>query len=237
MWPTLKRGVAAGTIVGLLYGLFTALVAHPLTASLAELAHHGAHGEAGAHSHAVSKTTTALVSVGSGVLWGIFLGAVFGLLYYFLEPAIPGTAAVRPYVLAGAGFLTVSVSPWLVLPPVAPGMEHQLATSTRLWLYAGMMLGGAALSVLAVSLYRRSDAGWKRGAALGFAPIAAAIVFVPLLTPTTVAAGELSTELVVAYRSLVVFGQAGLWVGLATGFRWLGSHSTDRLTLANETQI
>lgn len=237
MWPTLKRGAAAGTIVGLVYGLFMALVAHPLTASLAEMAHHGAHGEAGADSHAVSETTTALVSVGSGVLWGIFLGGAFGLFYYFLEPAIPGSSAIRPYVLAGAGFLTISVSPWLVLPPVAPGMEHHLAASTRIWLYAGLMLAGAALSVLAVVLYRRTGSDWKRSAALGFAPIAAAIVFVPLLTPTFVSGGGLSADLVVAYRSLVIFGQAGLWVGLATAFRWLGTFSTDRVTLAHETQI
>ncbi|WP_336326403.1 CbtA family protein [Halovenus sp. HT40] len=238
MWPTLKRGVAAGAVVGLIYGLFTALVVHPLTASLVEMAHHGAHGhEAGAHSHAVPETTTAVVSTGSGVLWGIFLGGVFGLLYYFLEPAIPGTAAIRPYVLAGAGFLTVSVSPWLVLPPVAPGMEHQLAASTRIWLYAGMMLAGAALSVLAVALYRRIGSDWRRGAAAGLAPVAAAVVFVPLLAPATATAGGLPTDLVVAYRSLVIFGQAGLWVGLATAYRWLGAFSTDRVTLAHETQI
>lgn len=236
MWPTLKRGVAAGAVVGLVYGLFTALVVHPLTTSIAEMAHHAGH-EAGAHSHAVPETTTAVVSTGSGVLWGIFLGGAFGLLYYFLEPAIPGTDAIRPYVLAGAGFLTVSVSPWLVLPPVAPGMEHQLAISTRIWLYAGMMVAGAALSVLAVALYRRAGADWRRGAAAGLAPVAAAVVFVPLLAPATATASGLSTDLVVAYRSLVVFGQAGLWVGLATAYRWLGTFSTDRVTLAHETQI
>lgn len=236
MWPTLKRGVAAGTLVGLVYGLFTALVVHPLTASLAEMAHHGGH-EAGGHSHVVSETTTAVVSVGGGVLWGTFLGAALGLLYYFLEPAIPGPTAVRPYVLAGAGFLAVSVGPWLVLPPVAPGMEHQLAASTRIWLYAGMMFVGAALSALAVALYRWAGTGRKRSAALGFAPVVAAIVFVPLLTPTFVTAGGLSTDLVAAYRCLVIFGQAGLWFGLATAFRWLGAFSTDRVALVHETQI
>lgn len=237
MWPTLKRAVAAGTVVGLVYGLFTALVTHPLTTSIQKLAHHG--HEAGAHSHAVSETTTAVVSVGSGVLWGIFLGTAFGLLYHFLEPVIPGSSAVRPYVLAGCGFLTVSVTPWLVLPPAAPGMEHQLAASTRLWLYAGLMLAGAALSALAVTLSRRAGSrDWRRGAAAGLAPVAAAVVFVPLLAPATVTAGGLSSDLVVAYRSLVLFGQGGLWLGLATVFRWLDAGTVARRTLTtNETQI
>lgn len=236
MWPILKRGVAAGTIVGVVYGLFTAFVTHPLTASVQEIAHHG--HQAGGHSHAVSETTTAVVSVGSGVFWGIFLGAAFGLVYYFLEPAIPGSSAVRPYLLAGAGFLTVSVGPWLVLPPVAPGMEHQLATLIRAWLYAGMMLVGATLSVLAVLLYQRvGSQSWIRGVCAGLLPIVAAIVCVPLLTPTFATAGELSTTLVVAYRSLVIFAQAGLWFGLASAFYWLEAFTTNRVPLTHETQI
>ncbi|MXR50029.1 cobalamin cluster protein [Halovenus sp. WSH3] len=237
MWPTLKRGVAAGGLVGVVYGLFTAVVVHPLTASLAEIAHHGGHGhDAGAHSHAVSETTTAVVSVGSGVLWGIFLGAALGLAYYFLEPAVPGSSATRPYVLAGAGFLTVSVGPWLALPPVAPGMEHQLAASTRLVLYAGLMLAGAVLAVLGTALYRRAG-DRRRGVAAGLAPIVAAVAVVPLLTPTVVTAGGLSTDLVAAYRGLVVFGQAGLWFGLATAFRWLGPAPTNLDLTPHETQI
>lgn len=237
MWATLKRGVAAGTVAGVLYGLFTAVVAHPLTASLSDLGHHG-HSHAEEGGHVVSETTTALVSVGGGVLWGVFLGACFGLCYYLFEPALPGSNVVRPYVLAAAGFLTVSIGPWLALPPVAPGMEHQLAVSTRLWLYAGMMLVGAALTVICVTAYHRfGEQDWRRGLVAGVVPIVAVAVVVPLLTPASAAAGGLSPELVFAYRGIVVFGQAGLWVGLAATFSYLDTESRRLAVETHETQV
>lgn len=235
MWATLRRGVAAGTVVGLLYGLFTAAVVHPLTAGLETLTHHG-HSHGG-EAHAVSETTTALVGVGGGVLWGIALGVVFGLAYYFLEPALPGGAPVRPYVLAAVGFFTLSGAPWLLLPPVAPGMEHQLAVSTRLQLYAGMVLVGAALAVLAVLAYRRySVEDWRRGLAAGFTPVVVVALVAVTVGPTTATSGTLSPGLVAAYRGLVVFGQVGLWVGLATTFRYF--ETSRRLSIeTHETQV
>lgn len=236
MWATLRRGVAAGTVVGLLYGLFTAAVVHPLTAGFAELGHHG-HSHAGEQGHVVSETTTALVSVGGGVLWGIALGAAFGLSYYFLEPALPGTVAVRPYVLAAGGFLSVSGAPWLVLPPVAPGMDHQLAVSTRVQLYAGMMLVGVALTALAVLVYRRfGTRDPRRGVVAGLTPVVAVALVAVAFGPTTATSGTLSPELVAAYRGLVVFGQVGLWAGLAGTFQYF--ETSRRLGIeTHETQV
>lgn len=234
MWATLRRGVAAGAVVGLCYGLFTAAVVHPLTAGLESLAH---HSHAGKQAHAVSETTTALASVGGGVLWGIALGAAFGLAYYFLEPALPGTTAVRPYVLAAGGFLSVSGAPWLVLPPVAPGMEHQITVSTRLQLYAGMMLVGVGVAVLAVLAYRRwGTRDPRRGVAAGLTPVVAVAFTAVAVGPTTATSGTLPPALVAAYRGLVVFGQVGLWVGLAATFQYFET-SRRRGIETHETQV
>lgn len=218
MWGYLKRGVTAGTIVGLGYGLLMTVVGNPLTSFVEEAAHHG-HGH---ESHAVSETTTAVVSVGSGVLWGIFLGAVFGIAYYLLEPAVPGTEQVKPFVLAGASFLTVSVAPWLVLPPAAPGVEQSLGTRPRLLIYGSMMVAGAGLAAVSVGLSRRFAPSSRIAAVLaGLAPIALAMIVVPLVTPSVTTTGELSTELVTLYRGFVVVGQATLWLGLAGSYSWL----------------
>ncbi|PSQ32444.1 hypothetical protein BRD09_03565, partial [Halobacteriales archaeon SW_10_68_16] len=135
-----ERGVLAGAAGGLTFGLFVAVVGNPLVGYVEELGHAGDGGHQAAEGF-LSETVTNLGSVGGGVLWGLLLGAIFfGAVYYFLEPAIPGEGATKRYVLAGAGFLTVSGAPWLALPPVAPGMEQSLPTQTRLLIYGGMMI-------------------------------------------------------------------------------------------------
>lgn len=219
MFSYCKRGVTAGSIAGMGYGTLMAAVGNPLTRYVDAVAHHD-------HSHeaapVVSETTTALVGIGSGVLWGIFLGAAFGVVYYLLEPSLPGTEGTRPYVLAGAGFLTVSVAPWLALPPTAPGMEQQLTTTPRLVLYGGMMLAGGALAVFGIGVYTKLAPRRRvAGGLVGLAPIVVAIAVVPQLTPAAASAGDLPGTLVVTYQGMIVSSQAGLWLVLAGGYSWL----------------
>jgi len=113
-----ERGLLAGAAGGLTFGLFVALVGNPLVHAIEEMGHDHSHGAGGHEASVVSEATTSVASIGGGVLWGLLLGTVvFGLGYYVLEPAIPGTGATKRYVLAAAGFVTVSGAPWLVSPP------------------------------------------------------------------------------------------------------------------------
>jgi predicted cobalt transporter CbtA len=165
-----KRGVKAGMVGGLIFGLLVALVANPLVVYADELGHGdgnvagqdhehpaGEHPEEAVvehHESAVSMMLTNAVSVVSGVLWGILLGGVvFGIAYYFLEPAIPGTGRTRSYLLGVAGFVTVSGSPWLVLPPQPPGVEQALPAQERITLYGAMMVVGALVCMLSGFMY------------------------------------------------------------------------------------
>ncbi len=229
----LERGLFAGATGGLAFGLFVAVVGNPLVGSVEQLGHtvEGAshHGGAGDHGgHAVSATVTNLVSVGGGVLWGLLLGAVvFGVVYYFLEPAIPGEGATKRYVLAGAGFVTVSGAPWLVLPPQPAGVELVVPTETRILVYGGMVLAGALACTLAGYAYTRLTARGRRR------PVAAVVSLVPLaglaglalVGPTVATTGAVPVEMAAAYRGFVVFGQAGLWFVLASAHAWLSSRA------------
>lgn len=220
LYDYLKRGVAAGLVAGLAYGLYLALVANPLSEYVQRVGHE--HDHAHDHAHTVSDATTAAVSVGSGVLWAIFLGGVFALALYVLEPALPGRGAAKAYVLAGAGFLTVSGTPWLVLPPAAPGAEHLYGVETRLAIYGALVALGASVSAAAIVGYTRAA---PRHPLLGLVaaagPILAVGIVLPLVTPTTVSHPDLSADLVSAYRSLVVLSQAALWTLFAGTFGWL----------------
>lgn len=236
-----KRGVAAGAVAGLVFGLLVALVANPLVGFADGLADGGAHaagdgsGAAGAHhgepsgesarAGAVPAPVADGISVLGGLLWGVLLGGVvFGAVHYVLEPALPDGAA-GSYLLAGAGFVTVSGAPWLALPPRPPGVEPAMAAGPRLALYGVMMAAGALACLLAGRLYARvRDA---RGRVVAAA--AAVLPFVPLAIPAVLspappaipaaladpAGSPLPPDLAAGLTGLVVFGQALLWLLLA----------------------
>lgn len=221
----LKRGVLAGGVAGGAYGLFLAVVANPLIESIHELQHD--HGHAAAESTAiVAESTTNIVSVGGGLLWGVFLGGLFGLGFFLLEPAVPGRKAGKPYLLAGLGFLTVSVTPWLVVPPATPVSEQLYSVDARLAIYGGLVLVGATISAAAVDLYRRTATRNRLlGIAVGAVPIVGGIALLALVGPPTVSHPGLSTDLVVAFQAMVAVGQAGIWLLIAATFGWLQRRS------------
>ena len=219
----LVRGVKAGLVAGVVFGLFVALVANPLVAFADERAHadgddHAA--DAAGEGDALSAAATDAVGVVSGVLWGVFLGAAgFGVAFYFLEPVVPGSGAVRSYVFGAAGFLTVSVAPWLVLPPAVPGAERALDPNTATAVYLAATLVGGVASLLGMYAYGRVRPSRGRLAATvaSVAPwaalVAAAVGLVgapAVATPTGVPA-----DLAAGLTGVVVFGQALLWLVLA----------------------
>lgn len=236
IYDYLQRGVLAGVVAGLAYGLYMMLVGNPLSEYAHDAGHEHGHGTHD-HGHAVSEVTTAVVSAGSGILWVIFLGGLFAIGLYIFEPALPGTGGTKSYVLAGAGFLTVSAMPWLALPPAAPGAEQLYTVTIRLALYAGLVAVGAIVSAIAIIVYNRT-APHHRALGLGAAcvPIAGAAVGISVLTPTVVTHPGLSSDLVSAYQALAVLSQAAIWVLLASTFNWLSRRTSPSPTAADSTE-
>ncbi len=229
----LKRGVLAGLVAGVAYGLFIAFVGNPLSEYLHDHGHEHGHGHGHSHSHeaahAVSETTNALVSVASGVLWAVFLGGMFAIALYFLEPALPGGRAVRASLLASAGFFSVSVTPWLVLPPAAPGAEQLYGIEPRLAIYSGLVVLGAAVSAAAFRTYTRLQSHHSRwlGVLAGAALLLPTIGLLPLVTPTVVTHPDLPADLVSAYQAMVVLSQATLWAVIVATYSWLSQRDAE----------
>jgi hypothetical protein len=130
-----------------------------------------------------------------------------------LEPAIPGTGAVKSYVLAAGGFVTVSGAPWLVLPPAPPGVGESLPTSTRIALYGAAMIAGALVCLLSGGVYARLRA--STGPAVAAAGALVPLVFSALAAPTTPVQGTLAPTLRAGLVGLAVFGQVLVWLLLA----------------------
>lgn len=229
------RGAKAGAVAGLAFGLLVALVANPLLGIAEAHAHEGGHVDGGdhdaghdeahatdhGHESAVPGIVTEFVSVVAGVLWGVLLGGVvLGAGMYLLEPALPGTGAVKSYVLAGGGFLTVSGAPWLVLPPRPPGVPDALPIDTRILLYGGAMAAGAVAFLAGLWTHRRLAASRSGpvaalGGLLPVAVVAGGLALIPTGGGASTAAGHVPAALAAGVTGFAVAGQVVLWLCLA----------------------
>ncbi len=229
------RGLKAGLVAGLTFGLFVVLVASPLVAVAEERAGHhdtgGEHGDEHAAHVAVgpaelpASALSTVTNLLGGVGWGVLLGVGFGVAYYLLEPAIPGAGDSSILLLGAAGLVTVSGAPWLAVPPQPPGVEGAPLEARGLW-YGAALLAGAAACLLGGALYGRlADAGRDRRVAVAVAALPlAALLALPVVAPAVGGSGPL----VAAYRGVVLSGQVGLWLVLTTVFARLHRQGLDR---------
>lgn len=230
LYQYLKRGLIAGIVAGTIYGGFVALVATPLIT----------HAESFETEHAepaVSELVAVTTSIGAGVGWGLLLGiVVFGAAYFFLEPAIPGRADTKTYLLGGAGFITVSGAPWLILPPVPPGVENTLPTKTRITWYAIMMVAGALACGLAGYTYRRLRHRLNHTIAITGALLPFALLAIPVVVaPANPVSGPIPGALAAAFSGMVATGQLLLWLVLAGTHAWLTNRAPSDTTPGTPT--
>jgi hypothetical protein len=177
--------------------------------------------------------------VGSGLLWAVFLGGVFSVALYFIEPALPGGDRAKAYILASAGFFNISIVPWLALPPAVPGAELSYDISLRIGLYLGLVVIGLSMSGIAITIYNRlANHHTSIRVSAGISPIVITAIILQLTTPTVVIQPNLSDDLITAYQGLVVFSQAALWFLIATAFTQLQQRSgQSRTTESTEKSI
>lgn len=226
----LKRGLIAGLIGGTAYGVFVAVVATPLIT-------HAESFEQGHSEAAVSELVAITTSIGAGVGWGLLLGlVVFGAVYFFLEPAIPGRPDTKSYLLGAAGFITASGAPWLILPPVPPGVENALPTETRITWYVIMMVAGAFACGLAGYTYRRLRHRVNHPIAIAGALLPFALLAIPVVVaPANPVTGPIPGALATAFSGMVATGQLVLWLGLSGTHAWLIDRAPEATTVGTTT--
>ena len=245
----LTRGVKAGVIAGIVFGIFMTVVANPFIIYADEIAHD--NGEAGhshedeAHAHSNSSLESAIpnkiVSILSAGLWGILLGGVvFGLIFYIIEPAIPGTGTTKSYLLGIGGFITVSGAPWLVLPPVSPGAQQSLPSDTRILIYAGMMIIGAGVCLLSTRVYKRLKQSIKKPAAAVIGVLTLGLIAIPsMIAPKNTIQNSLPEDLQAGMIGIVIFSQLMLWTVLSVAHARLRptNTTTEPSTVATEGEF
>ncbi len=124
--------------------------------------------------------------------------------------------------------------PWLVLPPRPPGVEATLPTETRLLLYGGAMVLGAAVCVASGAAYDRLRPRHGRGPAVVAALLPFGLLAVPATLAPATATASVPPALAASVTGLVVFGQVMVWSVLA-GVHARLHHGSPDATAASPT--
>ena len=116
-------------------------------------------------------------------------------------------------------------------------LSDDLGTDIRFAIYAGLVALGGFIAASSVLAYNRVE---PRSHALavvaGATPVVAAVVVLPLVSPTLVTHPELSADLVAAYRAMVVLSQGSVWLLIAATFGWLQRRTPFESTTTEATQ-
>jgi len=229
--PThIARGLAAGLVAGLLAGLIALAFAEPSVeaavaleeASGADDAHH-AHADGG-----LSRRTQKLGLVTGTALYGLGLGAVFGVAAWWAAGRLHGDAWTRACKLGAVAVAAFVVLPALKYPPNPPAVGAPATVGGRTGLFMVLWISGLALAIAAWASARTlSQRSWSRSAihaTVGAAALVAAAVLLAVL-PGAPGAGEFPADLLWSFRLWSVATQMLVFGGTAVCFGLLSARS------------
>jgi predicted cobalt transporter CbtA len=200
------RGILAGAIGGLLAFVFARIFAEPQIQQAidyeegrnhAQEALDQATGMASAHEHAdpFSRAVQANIGMGVGlILFGAAVGALFAVAYALY---LGRSGRVRPrslaLLVAGGGFLSLYLVPFLKYPANPPAVGHDDTIRQRSTFYLLMIVASVLFLVLAVWLGKRLQArfGTWNATLIAGAVFIAATAIVVLILPSF---GELAAN-------------------------------------------
>lgn len=209
----LKAVILAGLLAGAALAVFHGLLTEPVIdqAIAIEEAHEG-HQDEG--PPLVSRDTQKRGLIVGSVLYGLFVGLIFGGTFYLAQSALPTRRVLtRAVWLALAGYCLVTLLPFLKYPANPPGVGQPETIEYRQSLYLAFLLlslvGGVAAGVAA----RRGVPRWL--AVTGFVVFALALYAVMPANPDPT---EMPLGLVLRFRALSLAGLTLFWLILGLAF-------------------
>jgi len=218
----LGRGALAGALAGLLATAVSFLLGEPSINEAIALEEAAAHADGGEHAAEVFSRATQQFGLGvASVLTGAAVGLIFALVYAIRHREDPAADPWRRSLwLATAGFVGLSLIPFLRYPAQPPAVGDPATIDFRSQIYLGALLIGAAAVTGAWQLHRRL---LERGAAPQLRQLAAvAVVLVGLaatfLLPGNPDPNEAPAELIWSFRVGSLAAIATVWFGLGAIF-------------------
>ena len=231
MKACLGRGALAGLAGGAAAAVFQWTVTeHQIRTALVLEATH----ETGAHKEMFSRGTQVIGGMVGNVLFGLFVGVVFGFVIALLlrRNVSPSDGAFsRSIRLAGAGFAVATLVPGLKYPANPPGVGDPDTIDQRTGAYLVLLVVSVLVAILAREVWRQLTARGFGGAprfALVAGAYLAVIAALYVAFPGNPDPVDAPANLIWHFRLDSLAGNALLWLVLGTVFGWLGDRAAAR---------
>ena len=231
MLTSLRWGVIAGAVGGVLAGLFGYVLAEPVMdrAVRLESARQAAAGE-----HTVetfSRHTQHLGFLGATLAVGIALGILYGVVHRLLRPdEQPASEAWGGALRLGAGaFFGLTLVPFLRYPANPPGVGDSATIASRSQLWTVTLIVGVVGAIVAGQLARTlQDRGVRRSLRqLSVVGVLVATVALTFVLPDNTDPIAVPVGLIWQFRLLSLGTLLLLWGGLSATFGLLSERATE----------
>lgn len=223
MRTVLKAALLAGLLAGLALGLFHTMVTEPVIDQAVALEEARAHQGGQEEPPVVSRSTQKTGLVVGSVLYGLFIGLIYGAVYYLAQHRLPGRGVIgRAVVLAAAACWLAALLPFLKYPANPPGVGQAETIAYRQTLYVvflALSIGSGVLAAFAAGQLPR------RVVVLGYGAVVLALLLVMPGNPDPV---EMPEALVSAFRLRSLAGLTLFWLLLGVSFGWLAGRLQSR---------
>lgn len=225
---SLRRGLAAGAVAGLIAGAFAFLVGEPALREAIELETLAAApadpSTAEEPPLVPRRIQEALLPVATGIV-GAAIGGLFGLAWVVARPRLRERSDWRAArTIAAAGWAAVVLLPAVLLPANPPGVGDPATVGARTGAFLITVAGGLTLAVaLGWVAHRLQDRGTpdarRSATVIGLGVAGAGLLAV--VVPDHPVTADVPADLLWSFRLATLGTQTLLWLGLAVVFALL----------------
>ena len=226
----LGRGALAGLAGGAVAAVFQFTVTEQQIRKALELE---AARETGVHEEMFSRSTQVLGGMVGSVLFGLFVGLIFGFASALLwrRTSHETGAFLRSIRLAGAVFVVWTLVPGLKYPANPPGVGNPDTIGQRTAAYLVLLVVSVLVAILAREVWRQMTTRGFAGAprfAVAVGAYLAVIAALYVVFPANPDAIDAPADLIWHFRLDSLAGNALLWLVLGTVFGWLSDRTAAR---------
>lgn len=230
---TMKAFVGRGALAGLVSGVFGAVFLWLVTEKqirAALVVEAAGSSAAGGHDEMFSRTTQVLGGMLATVLYGLFIGVIFGIVCAIIWARLPVLSTfTRSMRLAALGFAGWVLIPALKYPANPPSVGDPATVGQRTSSFLALLAASVFLLFAAWSLWRKLTERGVDGARRFSIVVGGYSFVIGLFYAVLPGSGDNSSaipaDLLWHFRLDSIGGQLLVWITMGTAFGWLATRA------------